>query len=449
MDKTAVKSITGQFFRYVSLNVVSMVGLSLYILADTYFIANGVGPEGLVALNLVLPVYSFLNGLGLLLGMGGAIRYSISAGENATAKGSHLFSQCLWIGMCFGVLLTLAGIFLSGHIAGLLGADSTVKPLAETYLRTLLSFSCAFIANNLLVCFVRNDGNPKLAMAGMLTASLSNIILDYIFIFPCGMGMFGAALATGLAPLLSMTVLSLHFIRRKNGFHLMKAKPHALEIKQIFLAGIPTFITELSSGIVILLFNAVILTIAGNTGVGAYGIVTNTALVAVSVFSGIGQGIQPLTGTAYGAGRHKECLKILRLGVIVSFITGIVFFVIALTCTQPIAAAFNRDNELALQQYAEQGLRIYFSSFLFTGINIISISYFACTEKSKSALAVSILRGIALVIPSLLLLASIMGMNGVWLAMPCAEALTLLVALWLLLRGLKKLSHRLKAESDS
>lgn len=439
MENNHIKNsnITGQFFRYVSLNTLSMIGLSLYILADTYFIANGVGPDGLIALNLVIPVYSFLNGMGLLLGIGGAIRYSISTGGNNAGQGSRLFSQCLLVGFGLGVAMTLVGIFFAGHIATLLGADSTVKPHAEAYLRTLLSFSCPFIANNILVCFVRNDANPALAMASMLTSSTSNMILDYIFIYPCGLGMFGASLATGLAPLMSMAVLSLHFICKKNRFHLVKFKLRLHEIKQIFLAGIPSFITELSSGIVIMLFNFVILDLAGNTGVGAYGIVTNTMLVAVSIFSGIGQGVQPLIGNAYGAGKRKTYLKLLRLGFIVSFAVSIIIYISALVGAPAIAAAFNKELDPLLQQYAERGLRLYFSSFLLAGFNIIGVSYFACTEKSKSALAVSMLRGFALVIPCLFILSSLLGMDGVWLTMTCTEALTLAVVVLLLLRKKK------------
>lgn len=425
LEKNLYKTV----FKYVSLSVISMLGLSLYILADTFFVARGVGNNGLVALNLALPVYSFINGIGLLLGMGGATRFSIAIGEGRQEKCTNIFMQVLYSAIVIGLCITLVGVFFSQDIVRLLGASNDIVPLANAYLKTIMCFSCAFIINNIFVCFVRNDGNPNLAMIAMLTASISNIILDYIFVFPLQMGMFGAALATGLAPLLSLCVLSFHFIKKQNSFKIKKCTLLKTEIKPIFFAGIPSFITELSSGIIILLFNGVILSITGNIGVAAYGIISNIALVCVAIFTGIGQGIQPLISLNYGAGKTKNILRILLCGCGTALVFGLLFYSLGLFFSQDIIAVFNKDQDVVLNQIADEGIHLYFSAFIIMGINLIAISFFACVAKANEAFFISIFRGLVAILPILFILSHFMGLKGVWLTVPLSELFTVLVSI--------------------
>lgn len=210
------------FARYVSLNVIGMLGLSCYILADTVFIANGVGGNGLTALNLVLPIFSLLNALGLMLGMGGATRYTILRSNQKETEANKSFTQTILITGMLGIFITVIGLFFAYDIAKLLGADKTIAPMSGNYLKTILLFSSAFLFNNVFICFVRNDGNPRLSMTAMLVGSFGNILLDYVFIYPLKLGMFGAAFATGLSPLISLSVLSLHFLKKKNNLKLVR-----------------------------------------------------------------------------------------------------------------------------------------------------------------------------------------------------------------------------------
>lgn len=187
-----------EFARYTSLNVLGMIGLSCYILADTFFVAKGLGTSGLAALNLAIPVYSFIHGSGLMFGIGGATKFSIS---RKSGLSDLIFTNTLFFAGITALLFFLAGLFLSPQITALLGADSQVAAMTQTYLKMILLFAPAFILNDILVCFVRNDGNPRLSMLAMLGGSMANILLDYVFIFPLGMGIFGAVLATGWRPL--------------------------------------------------------------------------------------------------------------------------------------------------------------------------------------------------------------------------------------------------------
>lgn len=423
------KKILNTYAKYVSLNVIAMIGLSCYILADTFFVAAGLGANGLTALNLAIPVYSFINGLGLMIGVGGGTKYAIYKTQQNDRVASEIFTHAVLLGLVCGILFLLAGIVSSAEVSRLLGGDEITFGMTNTYLKTLMCFAPAFILNNVLVAFVRNDGEPNLAMTVMLAGSVSNIVLDYVFIFPLKMGIFGAAFATGLAPVISMIVISGYFRKKKNQFHFIRCKIKWAYLKTISALGIASLITEVSSGIVIIIFNTVILKLKGNLGVAAYGIIANLALVATSIFTGVAQGIQPIISESYGSGKSENISRIIRYAVITSLVTALILFAVTEIFADPIAAVFNSEDNPALAKLAVPGLRIYFTGFLFAGLNIIFTSWFSSVEKPVQSFTISILRGCVIIIPLLLILAAMLGIRGVWMASPLAELLTLLLAL--------------------
>lgn len=427
--KSLKDNILKDFIKYVSLNVISMIGLSFYILADTFFIANGVGSIGLTALNLVLPLWSLMSGFGLMIGIGAGISYSIKRGKNSEKGANKVFTHAMLMGVSIGAIITIIGVIFSYDIVVILGADELVAPLASKYLKTLLSFSCVFIVNSIITAFVRNDNNPKLAMIAMTIGSLSNIVLDYIFIFPFKLGMFGAALATGATPILSLLILSLHFIKKKNNFKLIKCKINFAYMKRIISLGVPSFITEVSSGLIILLFNFTILKISNNTGVAAYGIIANLALIVISIFTGIAQGIQPIISKSYGEGKIKNIRTIFKYGIITSIILGVGCYLIGLSFSEEIVNLFNSEGDKVLLSMAIEGINIYFSAFIIMGINIVTTSFFASINKPKESFAISMIRGLIIVIPLILLLPNFLGMTGVWLTIPLSEAITLFISI--------------------
>ena len=427
--KSLKDNILKDFTKYVSLNVISMIGLSFYILADTFFIANGVGSIGLTALNLVLPLWSLMSGFGLMIGIGAGISYSIKRGKNSERGANKVFTHAMLMGVSIGTIITIIGVIFSYDIVVILGADELVAPLASKYLKTLLSFSCIFIVNSIITAFVRNDNNPKLAMIAMTIGSLSNVILDYIFIYPFKLGMFGAALATGATPILSLLILSLHFIKKKNNFKLIKCKINFAYMKRIISLGVPSFITEVSSGLIILLFNFTILKISNNTGVAAYGIIANLALIVISIFTGIAQGIQPIISKSYGEGKIKNIRTIFKYGIITAIILGVGCYLFGLIFSEEIVNLFNSEGDKVLLSMAIGGINIYFSAFIFMGINIVTTSFFASINKPKESFAISMIRGLIIVIPLILLLPNFLGMTGVWLTIPLSEAITLFISI--------------------
>ncbi len=432
MDKHSAKR---EFARYASLNMLGMLGISCYILADTFFISRATGAQGLAALNLALPVYSLIHGLGLMLGMGGGIRYSIGRGQGDKQSGDGAFTQALCLALFLGALFSITGLTFARPLAQILGAQGEVLQMSSSYLRVLMVFAPAFMLNDVFTCFVRNDGDPRRAMAAMLGGSLSNILLDYIFIFPCGLGIFGAALATGAAPLIGIAILSPHWLSKKSGFHFCWQEGKKAPLLQLVLLGIPSLVPEISSGVVIAVFNTILLSLQGDVAVAAYGVVANLSLVAVAVLTGLSQGMQPILSRAYGA-RDKDNLRhILFLGLIWSLAAALLMEAVLTLGAQPLTGVFNSEGNALLQQMASFGLRLYFIALSFVGINTVASTYFAATQRAMPAHVISLSRGLVLIVPMAFLLSKLWDLTGVWLTFPVTEGLVAVFSLFLLWKG--------------
>lgn len=429
------KKVSSLFWKYVSLNVMSMIGLSCFIFVDTLCVANGVGSNGLAALNLTLPVYSLINGIGLMIGMGGATRFSMDMGTGNEFRARESFTHSLRLAVVMGILFLCLGLLCSNPLALLLGADEVVIKEMIPYMKTILLFSPAFMVNNVLVCFVRNDSNPQTAMAAMLTGSFSNIVLDLLFVFGFQWGMFGAAFATGLAPIFSMCVVSTHIIRGKSHFGLVKAKVLSKRIGGILSLGASSLVTELSSGIVMLFFNFTILRLAGSIGVAAYGVIANIALIVCSIFTGIAQGVQPIISKQYGK-KDKEGIRyVMKKGVMLAFGCGVVCCLGGILLAEPIISVFNDGNDLEFYNIARKGIQIYFFAFIPMGINIVMSSVFSSTDKPIQSMGIALSRGMIFNIVLVLLLPIFFGMTGVWLVVVAAEVITLLICGGILMFG--------------
>lgn len=415
------RSCLCDFSRYTMLSVLGTLGVSCYILADTFFVSRGLGADGLTALNLAIPVYSFIHGTGLMLGMGGATKFSISKSQKKKEEADQIYTNTIYLAILFSAVFFLFGFFFSKPLSILLGADRSVREMTATYLRWLLLFSPAFIMNNVLLCFVRNDESPQLSMGAMLIGSFSNIGLDYIFIFPLQMGIFGAVFATGLSPVISIVFLSPHWIRKKNTFHLSRAKMKPFIIRQELSLGLPSLIAQASSGIVMIIFNFIILGLEGNTGVAAYGVIANISLVIVAVYTGMAQGVQPLISAFYGAGDRRQARTVLRYSIITMLAVSCVAYLFIFVFAQPIAAVFNSGDNMELQRIAVSGLKLYFLCSIFAGYNIILSIFLTSTEKVLPAHILSVLRGFILIIPMAFLLSVLWGMTGIWLVYPATE----------------------------
>lgn len=396
-------------------------------MADTFFVSADLGTKGLTALNLAFPMFCLMNGIGLMIGMGGGTCYSLARSRRETQRANQIFTNAAYLTFTASALFFFVGVFLSESLVRILGADDTMFALTNTYLKVMLLFAPAFFTNNLLQCFVRNDGNPALSMAAMITGSISNVILDYIFIFPLGMGIFGSIFATGLSPIISIIVLSPYFLKGKNHFHFIR-KFSLQRVSNIVSNGIPPLVTEVSSGVVMFLFNFIILRLNGNTGVAAFGIVSVISLVVIAIYTGLSQGIQPILSLNHGAGNKENVNTIRTYALTTALLLSVVLYSILFFGADPIALVFNSEKDMLLQALAIPGIRLYFLACPFIGFNLVTATYLISTEHPRPAQIISVSRGILILIPMAFLLSAIFGLTGVWCSYPLTEASVAIMA---------------------
>ncbi|MBQ9067252.1 MAG: MATE family efflux transporter [Clostridia bacterium] len=426
-----------QFSRYASLNVLSMIGLACYFLVDTFFISRACGPLGLTALNLAIPAYSLMHGVGLMLGMGGATKYRVCRAAGNRFEADRSFSQAFWAASAGAVFFVILSLSASGPMTRMLGANAEVYGMTHTYLKIILLFSPAFMLDDVMVAMVRNDGAPHLASAAILAGSFANIFGDYILIFPCGLGIRGAVLATGLSPVISLLVLSPHWLRTRNGFHFVKSTDRSADFRRLLSLssiGFPSFVAEFATGIVIFIFNFLILRLSGNVGVAAYGVVTNLSLVAIYLLTGLAQGMQPLVSESFGKGETVSMHAYRRYALISMIGLSAIIYIALSVWADPVVAVFNSQHGGKLQEMAVMGIRLYFTALPFAGYNLITAMYFSSAERPKPAQIISLSRGLFVIIPMAFLMAHFFGMTGIWLTFPATEGIVALISASLSLR---------------
>ncbi len=416
-----------QFTKYVLQSVAGMVGISVYILADTFFISLHSGANGLAVLNLILPVFGLVYAIGAMIGIGSATRYRISK-----AKGEPVdfyFTQSVLFSVLCSIPFIFIGIFLPEKLLQLLGGDATLTALGRDYLRIILIASPFFMTNYTFTAFTRNDHAPATAMFGSIAGSLFNIVFDYVFMFPMGLGMTGAALATAVCPAVTMSICCTHLFGKKNH---VEFRFRRLSLRHLFSCcqlGISAFVGEISSAVTTIVFNMLILSIAGNIGVAAYGVIANISIVAMSIFNGLAQGAQPLISECYGKGDTAHVKKLLKWSLLTCFATEIIIVGAIFLATNPLISLFNSEQSAELARYADDGIRLYFLGYLVAGINIVLVAYFSAVDKPKPAIMGSLLRGVVAIIFFAILLSALFGMTGIWLSFLCAEVLTFAVVL--------------------
>ncbi len=416
------------FFGYLIPSIVASITVSMYILFDTIFIGRGVGSEGLAALNIAIPIYNVLFAVGLLLGIGGATAVSISIGRKKLNKVDEIFTNSIIVAIICSITFTILGSIFVKDICYFLGANENNIVLVKDYLSIVIMFSFSFLMVNTLSAFIRNDKAPKLVMYSTAIGAITNIIFDGLFVLVFHWGMRGAAIATVGSSLLSLfTLIYFHFIRGNSSLKLIRIKVKYKVLKRVVRNGTPSFIIEISSGIVIFAFNTVLNRIVGTIGVSAYSIIANISLICVAIFSGITQASQPIISINYGAKELVRVNKVLKMGVITATIFGAVFFMIGMLFPEYIVLLFNRDSA-ELISITVTGIKLYFIGFLFMGINIILGAYFQAIEFSTLSTVISMSRGIGFTLLGLIILPNILSLNGVWLTVPFAEILTLVTA---------------------
>ncbi len=367
------------------------------------------------------------------MGVGSAIRFKIGRAKGEESA-ERFFSNAIFFALLIGAVFMLVGGLFPSQLVAFLGGNDVIVQVGAPYTRIFMLFAPFFMWNHICNAFVRNDGAPTVAMAATLLSSLFNIVMDYVLMFPLGMGMAGAALATALSPIIGILICCTHFFSKQNTVRFLWKRPSIKRLGKACQLGVAAFIGEFASGVTTLVFNGVILMIAGNVGVAAYGVIANTALVAISVFNGISQGSQPLLSDCYGKRDLVSVKKVLKLGVMTALVLAVLILIVVCVGAEAIVAVFNSDQNAQMAAYAAVGIRLYFVGFIFAGYNIVGTGYLSAVNSAKWAFWASMTRGVIAIILCVVVLSLLFGMTGVWIAFPIAEMITAVITTTAIIR---------------
>lgn len=422
---------------YVTRNVVATLGLSLYVIIDTLFISIAAGALGLATLNIVLPIFSLFNATGLLLGVGGATIFSLNKVLHPE-RAKDLFSELMTFAAVFGTLVAVLLTIFTRPVVDFLGADAQTRQMAITYLRIAAWSGPLYMCSYISVNFIRNDNNPTLTMKATLTETLAVILIDWFFIFGCGLKIEGAALAVLFSPMISLLVLTRHrhFAGRQLTLHWQR--PQLKSLARAAKLGVAAALNELSNGVSIYFFNHVLLQLANNYAVAAYGVISNTAIVVLAIANGVALGVQPIASREFGEGHLANVTQALKRGSLITLALAAINFTILMVFKTPIIALFNTDHSAQLAAFANTGVPIYFTGIFFIAMNLMMILFLTAINMPRASFALSLLRGYAILLPAILLMAQFFGINGVWTAVPFTEGVVFVIGITIIIQRLRK-----------
>lgn len=417
---------------YILPNILATTGTSCYVLADTLFISLAEGANGITGLNLVLPIFAITYSIGAMIGIGSATKYALLKALGEKEEADKYFSNSFIFTLLFSLFFLMLGIFVPDVVLRLMGADDVIEAVTHSYMRVILCFSPFFMLNFTFTAFVRNDNAPKTAMAATLLSGVFNIIFDYVLMFPLGLGMLGAALATGFSPIVSMCICMTHYLSKKNSIRFEFVLPSIKRFISACSLGIVAFVGEISNGIITIVFNFILLNLVGNIAVAAYGVIANTALVGVAMLNGVSQGLQPVASETYGRAEKKDLHKVHRYSLIIAMIIALTLVISVLVFAPVIIEAFNSEKSDILAKYAIPGIRIYFIGFIPAAFNIITAGFYSATGRGRESSLIAISRGIVAIIVFALILSRFFGVVGVWSSFFAAEIFTVILCIALM-----------------
>lgn len=415
-----------KFFKYVVPSVGAMVVMALYIVVDGIFVGRGVGESALASVNIAIPFTTFIIAVAMMITMGGAAVTSIRMGRGDQAQANESFVTSGFMVLTFSIVVSAIGIIFPGGIARLAGASAMLETGTAIYIRYFSMFAVFACMSMAMSAFVRNDGNPNLALWGMIAGAVSNVILDWVFIFPLQMGIKGAAIASGLGQLISLLVLSVHFIRRHGKLRFRKTRLSLSLIGKIVKRGLPELITQMSQPVTILCYNLVVINTLGEIGVSAFSVICYLLTLILGVFMGVSQGVQPLISRSFGEKDVVSEKYYFRAGVIANVGLSVAVYLVLMFFGKSIIAIFNPNTQLI--SIAHEAAKMYGLSFVLAAANIICVTYFLSTKRTRQALIISASRSVGFNIILIPLIPHLLGASAIWYGIVAAELITMMIA---------------------
>ena len=407
----------------------SQVVFSLYSMVDGLMVSIGVNEYAMSAVNLAIPFTNALFSIAVLFAVGSSTLIAIFIAQEKRHEADTLFSQNFVTLLVIGAIITALVLLFLDPFARLLGADDITLDYVRHYLLGIAPFSVCYLVSYNLEVLVKTDGYPRYALFTVIGGCLTNCVLDYIAIFWLDMGVFGAAVATGISQLVTCISYFIHFFSQKCTFRLRKFRFDPRLYARILPIGLSDGVTELCTGLMIFLFNRTVLRCIGTDGVVTYTVIAYVTTIIINLMVGISQGAQPLVSFQYGREDHAACRKLLRYGLTTVSVLAPVLFVLIFLFAPQIVRTYLSHASSELVEYSIHAFRRYSISYLLVGFNIVIGGFLTALERPLPAISISVGRGLVLQSAVLLLFAAVFGGEALWYTPILSEAMCLVLSL--------------------
>ena len=429
------------FIKYSIPSIIGMLFFSIYIVIDGIFVGQVVGANGLAAINIAMPFFSIAMAVSIMVSSGANTIVAIELGQGQTQKACKTFSLAFYTLMLVSLIVCVLTLVFIEPICKALGATPELMPLVKNYLAILCIFTPVFTGSGLLSGGIRSMGKPTYSMVCTVIGSILNIIFDYLFVVVWGMGVFGAALASGLAFMIAFLVGFVAYLPRKSTLHFTSCELDYKKIGRFFYNGSSEALTEVAVAFSTYIFNIVLLMRIGEKGVSAFSIISYVTSLIIAVLLGVATGIAPITGYNYGAGHQERVISLNNLALKVMLTLGILCTLGMFILGKPLILLFAPGDQ-ELIEMTVWATKLYSLAFLVNGINILGSSYFTALEDAKTSALISLLRGIILIFIGILILPPLLGDAGIWLTVFFSELITLLYTQSLFKRSYHQLRQK-------
>lgn len=430
-----------KLFRFVFAPICTMLFTSIYGIVDGFFVSNYVGNTAFASLNLVMPYIMMIASVGFMFGSGGNALVSLHLGLDEKKKANEYFSLIVYTLIGIGLVLAAVSFFLAPGISKLLGASEAMLPYCVLYLRINIIGVVFFMLQNLFQNFLITAEKPRTGFAITLIAGCTNMLLDWILVGICGLGIAGAAWATVTSQIVGGAVPFIYFTVSRSG--ILKLTGTRFETKVIAKTcgnGVSEFLSNVSASIVGFLYNLQFMHYVGENGVSAYGVIMYVSFVFVAIYIGYSMGVAPIIGFNYGAGNKSELQNIFRKSVVVLTITNMTMFVMAEVLTVPMAKIFVGYDH-ALNELTVRGMRIYSVAFLVMGFNVFASAFFTALSNGKISAILSVTRTLILQLVMIYLLPVLLDVDGLWAVVIVVEGISLIVTVYYILKNRNKYGY--------
>ena len=428
------QSLLKQFFHFSAATVASLMVFSLYSIVDGLFVARGVGEYAMTAVNLSVPFVNLLFSIAVIFAVGTSTIIAYLLGQKNAQSANKLFSQNLVTLAVIGVTISVLVLVFTEPLARLLGAEEVTLEYTIHYLQGLAPFAVCFMISYNLEVLVKTDGRPRLALVTVCVGCVTNCVLDYLAIFHWGLGIWGAAAATGVSQLLTCIIYLTHFLGKRTTFHPVRFRMDWKIYRRLLPIGISDGLTELCNGLMIFLFNHTILRCIGTDGLVAYTIIAYANTLVINITMGVSQGSQPLISFQNGRGDGAAIGKLLRYGLRAMCGIAAVCFTVLFLAAPKLVAVYLPEAGAEMLTFATDAFRRYSLCYLPVGFNIYIAGFLTAMERPLPAVSISTGRGLILQGSILLLLAAVLGGGSIWFAPVISEVLCLGLSVFFLLR---------------